>query len=296
MQDLEGRVAVVTGAASGIGRGISERLLASGAKVVLADLEGPRLEQTRSELAGLGEVVAVETDVSKFEDVEALAAGVEEHFGGVHILCNNAGVGAGRVPTWDSTLDDWSWIIGVNLMGVIHGVKAFVPGMVSRGEAAAVVNTSSMAGLGVNPANAMYGVTKHAVVALTESLHCEFQRLAPHVQAHVLCPGFVATRIYASDRNRPAGLASEPVPEPSPERELFEKIFTSMIDEGLSPEAVGDLVVESILTNRFYILPHPWQDMIEARMRGILDGKAPAPAMPPGIAERLSAALARFQK
>jgi NAD(P)-dependent dehydrogenase (short-subunit alcohol dehydrogenase family) len=291
VQELTGKVAVVTGAASGIGRGIAESFLAGGAKVVLADLEAPRLEQTRAELAKEGDVIAVETDVSKFEQVEALAARATEHFGRVHILCNNAGIGVGGGSTWESTLDDWNWILGVNLMGVVHGIKAFVPDMKAHGEASAIVNTASMAGLTVAGGNALYAVTKHAVVALSEALSNEFSRLAPHIQSHVLCPGFVSTDILESERSRPTDLGDATPSVTTPESEIFRRAFSSMVEGGMPPREVGDLVSQSILDGTFYILPHPWHEMIETRMRNILDGKAPVMTMPPGFGQMIQSAL-----
>ena len=176
MQNFEGRVAVVTGAASGIGRGLARRFAEEGMRVVLADVERDALEATAGELRDTGaELLAVETDVSSAESVDALADRAWEAFGAVHVLCNNAGVGGGRGPTQDTTLADWQWILGVNLWGVIHGVRSFVPRMLDGGEDGHVVNTSSFAGLAATPFNTVYGTSKAGVVALTESLHLELE-------------------------------------------------------------------------------------------------------------------------
>lgn len=285
MKDLHGRVAVVTGAASGIGRGIAEALCAAGMKVVLSDVEAEVLEQTAREMRGAGaEVLAVCADVASQEQVEALGQRSLEAFGAVHVVCNNAGVGVGGVPTWESTLDDWNWILGVNLMGVVHGIRTFVPILLEQGAEGHVVNTASMAGLVSGGGNALYGVTKHAVVALSENLQNELRTLGSAVRVSVLCPGWVDTRIFESERNRPAELSDSAEGGPTtPAQEAMQKIMTKFLAEGLPPRSVGDTVARAITDETFYVLTHDWYAMVRHRMENILEGRDPTPIVPPGM-------------
>ncbi len=293
MQQLEGRVAVVTGGASGIGRGMAEAFAAEGMKVVLADVEAEALEQAAGELRSGGALVrSVRTDVASAEQVEALAAASYDAFGGVHVLCNNAGIGVGGVPTWESSLDDWQWILGVNLMGVVHGIRSFVPRMLEAGDEGHVVNTASMAGLATGGGNALYGVTKHAVVALSESLHNELALRGPKLRASVLCPGWVDTNIDECERNRPAELSDTPGMPDTPEFQMTHKFFLEQLHAGLAPRRVGDIVVEAIRAGRFYVLTHDWKNMIQGRMDNILGDRDPTPVAPPGM-EALLARMAR---
>ena len=206
MKDLEGKVAVVTGGASGIGLAMARRFGAAGMKLALADVEKSALDRAASDLAREGfEVLCVATDVSDADSMDALGELVLGHFGSVHLLCNNAGVGGGGGSMWELTKSDWQFTIGVNLWGVIHGVRVFVPHMVEENEGH-VVNTASMAGLVSVPGMAPYNVTKHAVVTLSETLHGDLAAVSAKVGVSVLCPGFVKTQIYDSNRNRPADL------------------------------------------------------------------------------------------
>jgi NAD(P)-dependent dehydrogenase (short-subunit alcohol dehydrogenase family) len=211
MKDFRGKVAVITGAASGIGRGIAERCVSEGMKLVLADIDEANLTKAETELktAG-GTVLGVRTDVSKRSDVERLARQALDAFGQVHLLLNNAGVAAGGAA-WEATWNDWEWVIGVNLWGVIHGVKAFTPLMLAQNTECHIINTSSAAGLIVGGGFAPYAVTKHAVVALSESLYLTLQQRNSLVKVSVLCPGLVRTNIANAERNRPAELRNDPV-------------------------------------------------------------------------------------
>ncbi len=281
MQDLSGQVAVVTGGASGIGRGMGEAFLERGMKVVLADVEAAALATTVAELRERGgEVVGVECDVSNPESVERLRDESLSHFGAVHVLCNNAGVSGGGGATWEAPEADWDWVLGVNLMGVIHGIRHFVPVMIDQGAPAHVVNTASVAGLvhGMG----IYGVTKHAVVALSESMWNELRAAGHSIGVSVLCPGWVRTRILESERNRPEA----PRPDPGPLRtevEVFRQIVGKLIEEGMDPADVGRLVADSIETDQFYVLPHPqWLNVVENRMQRILDQKDPIGVQPEG--------------
>jgi NAD(P)-dependent dehydrogenase (short-subunit alcohol dehydrogenase family) len=287
MQSLSGRVAVVTGGASGIGRGMAEAFIAEGMKVVLADVERGALDATHAQLSEQGaEVVGVECDVSNPESVDDLAKAALDAFGAVHVLCNNAGVaGGGAGPSWERPLDDWDWVLGVNLMGVIHGIRSFMPILLEQGDGGHIVNTASIAGL--LHGGGSYGVSKHGVVALSESLFGECAQLAPNVGVSVLCPGWVNTRIVESERNRPEA-PREVAGEQAPQAEAMRKIVTDLIADGLDPRNVGGIVVEAIKERRFYVFTHEWQHMIEHRMQNILQGRDPVGTMPPGIVERIA--------
>jgi NAD(P)-dependent dehydrogenase (short-subunit alcohol dehydrogenase family) len=202
LPDLRGKVAVVTGGASGIGMGIARQLIAEGMQVVIGDIEAGPLRKTADDLGAVG----IPTDVSELESVRALARSAAERFGTVHVLCNNAGVGP-LAAIADLTMADWHWIIGVNLYGVIHGVQTFLPILQANEDGGHIVNTASMAGLVAPPRLGAYSVTKFGVVALTEVLAAELAQAGSKVGASVLCPGVVRTNIGTSSRNRPARLA-----------------------------------------------------------------------------------------
>jgi len=206
MEAFQGKVAVVTGAASGIGRALAERCAQEGMKVVLADIEEPALLQANRELAAQGaETLAVPTDVSQAGDAETLARKAFETYKTVHLLFNNAGVGGGKTA-WESTLADWEWVLGVNLWGVIHGIHFFVPRMLEQQSEGHIVNTASMAGLIYGPGQSSYKVSKHGVVSLSETLYYELALQGASLKVSVLCPGYVNTNVLDSQRNRPARL------------------------------------------------------------------------------------------
>jgi len=258
MKEIDGVGAVVTGAASGIGLGVSRKLAEAGARVVMADVEAPRLEKVAIELAAEGlDVVPRVTDVSKAADVEALAAFAQERLGAVRILCNNAGVATGGRAIWEATEADWSWVLGVNLMGVVHGLRAFVPRMIEHGQPGHIVNTSSILGL-ASGGGSIYSVSKHAVTRLSEGLYSDLRARSLPIGVTVLCPGLVATRIVTSGRNRPADLASPLSPDLqagiAQRREMAERHFAR---EGMPVDRVGEMVVEAIRDDRFYVLTHP---------------------------------------
>ncbi len=285
MQQLRDKVAVVTGAASGIGRGLAECFAEAGMKLVLADVEEAGLEKTAEALgSGGAELLSLRVDVSQPAQVEALAQQAIERFGAVHLLCNNAGVATGGVPTWESTLEDWQWVIGVNLMGVIHGIRSFLPRMIEHGEEAHVVNTASIAGLVTGGGNAIYSVTKHAVVALSESLHNELAAHQSKVKMSVLCPGWVNTAIFEAARNRPPELANAAERPLGAEAQLAHKFMLEQAAKGLDPRQVGEIVLDAVRAERFYILTHPdWKNMIQNRMDNILGDRDPTPLPPPGM-------------
>jgi NAD(P)-dependent dehydrogenase (short-subunit alcohol dehydrogenase family) len=276
MKELGGKVAVVTGAASGIGKSLATRFAAEGMKVVLADVEEAPLAAVAAELEAAGRaVLAVPTDVTSGAAVTALAARAVERFGAVHVVCNNAGVGGAAGPLWTLTEADWTWTLGVNLWGVIHGIRAFVPGMIAQGEGH-VVNTASIAGL-LSPASmGPYVATKHAVVSLSEVLARDLETAGAAVSVSVLCPGFVRTRIAESQRNRPAHL-TDPVGEKrGAEGSAAAGMVRGLVEAGTSPDEVAERVVEAIRERRFYILPHPELTVaVKYRLEDILKNRYP---------------------
>jgi NAD(P)-dependent dehydrogenase (short-subunit alcohol dehydrogenase family) len=277
MRDLKGKVAVVTGAASGIGRAMAERFAREGMKVVLADIQEKPLGEAREALVKAGaEAVAVPCDVSKWEAVDALAARAFEAFGGAHVVCNNAGIGVGGLA-WEMTSAEWEWVLGVNLWSVVHGVRAFVPRMIAQGEGH-VVNTASVAGLLAPPGMAGYCATKHAVVAISECLHHDLAitgNLAK-VKVSVLCPAWVKTNIADSDRNRPASASRGGGGPRSPQEQMMTEMIRAAVAGGITPEEVANQVASAIHEERFWILTHPKVGKaVERRTRGILDGKIP---------------------
>jgi NAD(P)-dependent dehydrogenase (short-subunit alcohol dehydrogenase family) len=270
MKEFQGKVAVITGAASGIGRGIAERCVRDGMKVVLADIDEVKLAQAETELRSSGgTVLGLRTDVSQRSDVELLARQALDAFGQVHLLFNNAGVAAGGAP-WEATWNDWEWVIGVNLWGVIHGVKVFTPLMLAQNTECHIVNTSSSAGLIVGGGASPYAVTKHAVVALSESLYLALQQRSPLVKVSVLCPGLVRTDIANSERHRPNGLRNEPAPL-SPEMQAGQAAFKALLDNAMPPLKVADVVFDAIKREQFYVLTDPaWTEVIQFRTDGLL--------------------------
>ncbi len=275
MKEFDGKVAVITGGASGIGRGIAERCVGEGMKVVIADIEEADLAKAETELKALGgTVLALRTDVSKRSDVEMLAQRTLDAFGQVHLLFNNAGVAAGGAP-WEATWNDWEWVIGVNLWGVIHGVKVFTPLMLAQNTECHIVNTASAAGLMVGGGTAPYSVTKHGVVALSESLYLTLQQRKSLVKVSVLCPGLVRTDIANTERHRPAGLRNAPVTL-TPEMQAGLNAFKAALDASMPPLQVADLVFEAIKKEQFYILTHPeWIEVIQLRTDNLLQVKNP---------------------
>jgi NAD(P)-dependent dehydrogenase (short-subunit alcohol dehydrogenase family) len=279
MRDLVDKVAVVTGAASGIGRGLAQRFAAERMRVVLADVEAEPLARAENELrAGGASVLAVRTDVSRAGDVEALAGATLDAFGAVHVLCNNAGVVGTPAASWERSVADWEWILGVNLWGVIHGIRTFVPLMLQHGSEGHIVNTASMAGLISGAGASDYGITKHAVVTLSESLHHELALAGSRLKVSVLCPAWVNTRIMDSERNRPAALARRSkIQSVLSVGEQLEPLIRQLLATGLAPERVAECVVDAIRSERFYILTHPeWKALVRKRMESILEDGAPA--------------------
>lgn len=253
MKTFRGRVAVVTGAASGIGLALAERFAAEGMKVVMADIEAPALEGAAAGLRrGGATVLPVRVDVSRPEDVERLARETYAAHGAAHVICNNAGVAViGAVH--EHTLADWQWVMNVNLWGVIHGVRAFLPRMLAGGDEGHFVNTASMAGLTTAPFMSVYDVTKHGVVALSESMYKELQLSGAPIGVSVVCPGLIDTNIMRSSRNRPEDLAD--VGKVGAAAQSFGEALGNRLTGGYPPSAVADQVVQGIRDERFYVVP-----------------------------------------
>ncbi len=277
MKELKGKVAVITGAASGFGRELAIRCAQDGMRVVLSDVDEKGLHATAELLKPFkAQTLIIQCNVGKAEEVERVAATTYERFGATHLLFNNAGVAVAG-PAWTATLEDWKWTLDVNLMGVVHGIRSFVPRMLKQGGEAHVVNTASVAGLISPPGSAVYCVSKHAVVTLSECLHHDLQLAKASIGVSVLCPAFVNTGIADSARSRPAELAAtNPLGAP------FEARVRQAIQAGrLSAADVARITMEAVKAGRFYILTHPKiKGAIETRMRDILDDRLPTNTMP----------------
>jgi NAD(P)-dependent dehydrogenase (short-subunit alcohol dehydrogenase family) len=252
------------------------RFAREGMKIVLADVQRDALDRTTAEFTAAGHtVLGVQCDVSKGEDVETLCRATLQRFDAVHVLCNNAGVAPGGLA-WQNTLQDWEWCLGVNLYGVIHGLRSFVPVMLAQGEEAHIVNTASVAGLISPPGMGIYCVSKHAVVTLTECLHHDLASQTDKVKCSVLCPAYVPTAIAESERNRPVALAN-PARERTAEELAREEQLRKAVSSGrITAEDVAELVFEAIRDERFYVLPHQKiKGAIQTRMEDILLERAP---------------------
>jgi NAD(P)-dependent dehydrogenase (short-subunit alcohol dehydrogenase family) len=279
MQDLDGRVAIVTGGASGIGAALARRLAAEGMRLVLADIEPEPLARVVTELEATGvPVIGVEADVSVAADVEAVRDRALDAFRAVHVVCNNAGVGGGGIV--DAPLALWEWTIGVNLMGVVHGVHTFLPLLLEQDEGH-IVNTASLAGLGGVAGLGIYCTTKFAVVGLSESLHHDLVARGSRVGVSVLCPGFVQTRIGESARNAPASVADW---VSSPGAQATAEFARALADAGIAPEVVADAVVDAVHDDIFFVVPHQRAAVATTRARAEWMAGGPAPAVDPARA------------
>jgi NAD(P)-dependent dehydrogenase (short-subunit alcohol dehydrogenase family) len=290
-----GQVAVVTGAASGIGLSLAERFAGSGLHVVLADVDEGGLAAAAERVGSMGvETLAVPTDVSDEGAVQALAAATLDRFGSVHVVCNNAGVVSMADP-WFGPLSSWHWVLGVNLWGVVHGVRAFLPTLVAQGEGH-IVNTASIAGLypGLAPT---YDAGKHAVVALTEDLYTTLKQMGLPIGVSVLCPGWVRTNLMDAERNWPEALGDPPPPALG--ADVVGGHVRRAVDEGTTPAAVADMVAQAVSTGRYWIFPHPeFVEIAAQRWNSITEGRDPEllvdmPGLPPAqqIADEVWATL-----
>ena len=266
MKELKGKVAVITGGASGIGLAMAHRFAAEGMKLVLGDIEAPALAAAVESLPSGTEIATLVCDVSKLEQVEALRDLAVSTFGTVHLVCNNAGVGGGGAMV-ELDMNDWEWVIGVNLWGVIHGVRTFLPLLTAQGEGH-IVNTASVAGLFASPYMGAYNVSKFGVVALSVTLFNELPVTSPGVGVSVLCPSWVRTNIATSSRNHPSG---EPI-----EAGAIAEVIETFISKGIEPADVADAVAEAVIEGHFYILTHDdTPRAVELRTQAILTGGNP---------------------
>ncbi len=284
MKDFKDKVAVVTGAASGMGLAFAHKFAEEGMSVVLADIEAEALSMAEAAVkAHGGKVAAVRTNVMTEQDIEKLADTAFNTFGNVHVLCNNAGVAATaatlRSRPWETPMSDWEWTWGVNFMGVLYGIRAFIPRMLENGEEGHIVNTASMAGLltGANP----YNVSKHSVVCLTEGIYKEFKGMGAKLSASVLCPGLIKTAILEAERNRPPEFGATELSEQRPELQQFSAMFSAALKAGYEPEDVAVQVFEAIRDDKFYIFPAQENVLqsVRTRMEDIINQRNPTMAM-----------------
>ena len=299
MSHLQGGVAVITGAASGFGLEACRVAAARGMRIVMADVQAGALDEAAAGIAAGGaEVLPFRLDVSKADEVQALADATLARFGAPNFVFNNAGVGAGGL-IWEHTLKDWEWVVGVNLMGVAHGVRVFTPLMLAAAEKDAawrghIVNTASMAGLVNAPNMGVYNVTKHAVVSLSETLYQDLALVSGQVQAHVLCPYFVPTGIHQSHRARPAGLREAGTKPTASQLAAQAMVSQAVTRSKVTAEQVGQWVFDAMDEGRFYILSHPQALAgVQVRLDDIAQLRNPSDpfAAKPEIGEQLRQAL-----
>jgi NAD(P)-dependent dehydrogenase (short-subunit alcohol dehydrogenase family) len=280
MREFEDKVAVVTGGSSGIGRALVERFARERMKVVIADIDEEALAETDTIMKASGAtILPIVVDVSKLTDVKVLARKTLEAFGVVHILCNNAGVMAGNT-IWETTFQDWKWVIDVNLWGVIYGLRVFVPLMLEQDTDCHIINTASIAGLTSEPYCGTYRMTKHAVVSLSETLYHELNLINAKVKVSVLCPEWVKTRLDKAEQHRPLGLRNKPdeqvEQEENPNYQKIKQFFYEGIQSGISSKQVAGFVLDAIKNDKFYILTHPESKRrIQMRMKDILGDRNP---------------------
>lgn len=282
MKDFEGRVAVVTGAASGVGLGMSEAFAAAGMKVVLSDVRADALNAAAKTLTEQGaRVEAVVADVRDPDSVQQLADRTLEAFGAVHVVCNNAGVASSTSLLWEAPLAEIDWHLDVMVKGTVHGIRSFVPILLDQGDEGHIVNTASMGGLiAGSHTEAVYMTAKHAVVALSEGLQDQLASVGDRVKCSVLCPAFVTSNVYDSyEELRPEGVKSHLGTEEGRNMVAGMKHF---LNSGMPARDAGEIVLQAIRDERFYILTHPdWVTMVEGRLRGIIDGTDPQRPAPP---------------
>jgi NAD(P)-dependent dehydrogenase (short-subunit alcohol dehydrogenase family) len=297
IQDFQGKTAVLTGAGSGFGLECARIGARLGMNLVLVDVQADALEAARQEMEAAGvQVMASRTDVSDAAAMDALGAAVQARFGAPHFVFNNAGVAAGGL-LWENTVADWEWVLGVNLWGVVHGVRVFTPMMLAAAKAdpswrGHVVNTASMAGLLTPPNMGVYNVSKHAVVALTETLYQDLSLVSDQVGASVLCPYFVPTGISQSHRNRPGELAGG---APTQSQRIGQAMSEKAVGSGkVTAAEVAQLVFNAIADNQFYIFSHPKAlGAVQARMEAMVtQGNPPDPfGDRPEVGQKLREAL-----
>jgi NAD(P)-dependent dehydrogenase (short-subunit alcohol dehydrogenase family) len=299
MKAIKGRTAVITGAGSGFGLELSRIAAREGMNLVMADVQQDALDRAVEEIRGLGaQVLGFRLDVAKAAEVESMGEAVRERFGAPHLVFNNAGVGAGGL-IWEHTLKDWEWVVGVNLMGVAHGVRVFTPMMLEAAQAdpsyeGHIVNTASMAGLLNAPNMGVYNVTKHAVVAMSETLYQDLRLVTDQIGASVLCPFFVPTGIHQSERNRPADL-KQSLGTPTKSQLIAQAMSDKAVTSGkVTAAQVAQFVMDAVREGRFYIYSHPKSlASVQTRLDDIMLGRNPTDpfALKPEIGEGLRKAL-----
>jgi len=280
MKDFAGKTAVVTGAASGMGRAFAERFAAEGMKVVLADIEAPALDAAVAQMSDAGhDVIGVLTDVSKQEALQELAQRAVDAYGKVHVVCNNAGVDGYLGTIWEASPRDWQWTFGVNFWGVVHGVTAFMPILLAQGEEAHIVNTSSATA--IVPGSNIYSVTKHAVLAYSEAIYAQLKQIDAKVGISALCPGTVNTKLFYGGRNRPEELRNPGQSfgnEPGDEARVT---LRGVLAQSIPPSDVADILLDAIRNERFYVLTdEAWDERSRLREEAILARGVP-PAQRP---------------
>jgi NAD(P)-dependent dehydrogenase (short-subunit alcohol dehydrogenase family) len=283
MDSFSRKTAVITGAGSGLGLALARALANEGARLVLADINADDLAAAESGLREHGaDCTSCVTDVAWSGSVDALAAQAKAHYGRVHLLFNNAGV-AVAAPVWESSEADWQWLIGVNVMGIVHGLRSFVPDMIAHGETCHIVNTASVAGLITPPGFSAYTVTKHAAVALSEVLYQDLMVRTTQIGVSVLCPAYFPTRIADSARNRPASLRDRDAKPAATDNETEAQVRHAVERGKLSADDIARITLEGIRAGKFYILPHPnIKPSIEKRMEDILLDRPPTNPMARG--------------
>jgi NAD(P)-dependent dehydrogenase (short-subunit alcohol dehydrogenase family) len=266
MKEFENKIAVITGAASGIGKALAEHCISKRMKVVLADIEEGALAQTVQELNKVGgTILSVKTDVSQENDIKLLAEKVIDHFGSVHLLFNNAGVGIDK-EVLESTVADWKWLLGVNLWSMIYSIRNFVPMMLRQDTECHIINTASIAGLISGPGMGVYKVTKYGIISVSETLYHELVQMGSKIKVSVLCPGSVNTRIIESSRNRPVELRNAPCDDRPESPQAIRDVKM-----GLSPKHIAEITFQGIISEKFYIFTHPeTRQLIQERMESIM--------------------------
>ena len=295
--DFKGKTAVLTGAGSGFGLECARIAAGLGMNVVMADVQQDALNMAAAEISGMGvQVLARRVDVSKAEDMQGLADAVKARFGAPHFVFNNAGVGSGGL-IWENTNADWEWVLGVNVWGVVHGVRLFTPMMLEAAKADStyqghIVNTASMAGLLTAPNMGIYNVSKHAVVALTETLYQDLKLVTDQISASVLCPYFVPTGITQSQRNRPSSLPEE---KPTQSQLIGQAMSDKAVSSGkVSASEVAHKVFAAVASGQFYVYSHPQAlGNVQSRMEAIVQQHNPPDPFSarPEVGEKLRAAL-----
>jgi len=270
MRQFAGKTAVVTGAASGMGRAFAERFASEGMKVVLADIEAPALETAVAQMREEGhDVVGVRTDVSRQESLTELAQQAVDTFGGVHVLCNNAGVDGYLGTLWEATPRDWQWTFGVNFWGVVHGVTAFMPMLLAQDEEAHIVNTASATA--IVPGSNIYSVTKHAVLAYSEALYAQLKQMDAKVGISALCPGTVNTNLFYGGRNRPDELRNPGESFDNEPGNDARAMLRTVLVQSIPPSTVADMLLEAIRDERFYVLTdEEWDETSRQREDAIM--------------------------